>query len=130
MVQVLLHLAQVLLAAGLNVAVYVGLLAALVVGIGIFHAATGCPLVVIRPFVGVVEIALLRVNLVKCHQSLVIYGTSPEVAGADFLYECVESRVAVLRHEVVVGAIGYFQNFILQCALGRNRSQTQEHEER
>ena len=34
MVEVLLYLAQVLLAAGLNVAVHVGLLAALVVGIG------------------------------------------------------------------------------------------------
>ena len=73
---------------------------------------------VIRPFIGVVKIALLRVNLVERHQSLVIYGTGPEVAGADFLYECVEGRVAVLRHEVVVGAMGYLQNFILQCVLG------------
>ena len=120
MVEVLLYLAQVLLAAGLNVAVHVGLLAALVVGIGIVHAATGCPFVIIRPLVGIVEIALLRVNLVKRHQSLVIHGAGPEVAGADFLHECVESRVTVLRHEVVVGAMGYLQNFILQCGLGRH----------
>ena len=120
MVEVLLHLAQILLAAGLNVAVHVGLLAALVVGIGIVHAATGCPLVVIRPFIGVVKIALLRVNLVKRHQSLVIYGTGPEVAGTFFLHESVDGWVTVLCHEIVVGAMGYLQDFILQCGLGRH----------
>ena len=106
------------------------MLAALVVGIGIVHAATGSPLVIIRPLVGIVEIALLRVNLIECHQSFVIHGTGPEVAGADFLHECVESRVAVLRHEVVVGAMSYLQNFILQCGLGRHRGQAHEHAER
>ena len=118
MVEVLLHLAQVLLAACLYIAVHVGLLAALVVGIGIIYAATGCPLVIICPLVGIVEIALLRVNLVKRHQSPIIHGTGPKVAGADFLYESVDGWVTVLRHEVVVGAMGYFQNFILQCILG------------
>ena len=120
MVEVLLHLAQVLLAAGLNVAVHVGLLAALVVGIGIVHTSTCCPLVIICPLVCVVEIALLRVNLVKRHQSLVIYGTGPEVAGTFFLHESVDGWVSVLCHEIVVGAMGYLQNFILQCGLGRH----------
>ena len=105
MVEVLLYLTQILFAASLDIAVDIGLLAALVVGIGIIHAATGCPLVIVCPAVGIVEVALLRVYLVERHQSFVIYGTGPKVARAYLLDIGVEGWVTVLRHEVVVGAL-------------------------
>ena len=123
MVKIGFYLAQVLLATCLYITVDVGLLTALVVGIGIVHTVASCPFVIVSPSVGVVEVTLLWVNLIECHQALVIYGTSPEVAGTYFLHIGVDGRIAVLRHKVVVGAMCHLQDFVLQCVLGRQASQ-------
>ena len=56
---------------------YVGLFAALVVGIGSLDAATSHPLVMVNPSLGIVEVALVCVDTVKRHQSLVIDRTRP-----------------------------------------------------
>ena len=118
-VEVFLHLAQVLLHSALYVAVDVGLLTALVVGIGVVRAVACRPLVVVGPAVGVVDVALLRVNFVECHQAFVVNGSCPEVARPHLVYIGVASRVVILLHEVIVGAIYHIQYFLLFRGLRR-----------
>ena len=113
MVEILLHLAQVFLPFALDVAVDVGLLTALVVGIGVLHASARCPFVVVSPSVGVVDVALLRVNLIQCHQAFVIHSPCPKVTCPRLVYVSVKGWVTVLLHEVVVGSLHYIQYLLL-----------------
>ena len=77
-VQILDHLGNLLLATTLHIALGIGLAAALVVGIVGLHTVAGCPLVKLRPAIGVVDVARIRVNLIECHQSFVVDSPRPK----------------------------------------------------
>ena len=92
----------------------VGLRAALVVGMRRSRAVARCPLVEVSPAQGIVDVALLRVDGVESHQSLVVDGTRPQRTGTDALHVGGNRGVTILRHEVVVGQPGRLQDVRLR----------------
>ena len=113
-VEVFLHMGHVFLVAAHHVSVNVCLLAALVVGVGGFHAVSCSPFVIVCPFVCVVDVALLRVYFVESHESLVVHRPCPEVAGSYFFHESILCGVVILLHEIVVST-SYDIEYISRC---------------
>ena len=102
----------------------VRLFATLVVCIRGLNTPTSHPLVMVNPALGIVEVALVRVDAIKRHQSFVIDGTRPEVALAHSFDKGGNGGVAILCHEVVVGLLGSLQDFLL--GLGCRKSAAYE----
>ena len=76
---------------------------------------------IVSPAICIVEIFLLSVNLVECHESLVVHGACPQVAGTYSFDKGIECRVAVLCHEIVVGAMSHLHDFLFQvCYVSMN----------
>ena len=94
-------------------AVDVCLLAALVVGIGVVNTMASRPFVIVCPAVGVVDVALLFVDLIQGHKTFIIHGTRPEVARTSFVDVGVECRITVFLHEIIVGAVHQVKDVVL-----------------
>ena len=116
-VQVLDDLGNLLLTSALHIAVGIGLSAALVVGIIGLYAIAGSPLVETAPAICIVDVAGILVDLIECHQSLVVDGTSPERRRANPVHVGGQGRVGILRHEVVVGQSEGFHHIVSLLAL-------------
>ena len=67
----------------------------------------------IGPAHGVVNIPLLRVYLLQCHQTFVVDSACPQTAGTDFLDIGWQGGVTVLRHEVIVSLLCCLEHFFL-----------------
>ena len=77
MIEVLPCGQQLLFAAHLHVTHQIGLRAALVVGIAGLDAVARRPFVECGPAIYVVGVALLWVDVVECHEALIVDGTRP-----------------------------------------------------
>ena len=121
-VEVLDDACDLLVAATLEVTVSVGLAAALVVGIVGLHAVAWLPFMECSPTIGIVDVAVVLIDFVECHQSFVIDGSCPKRGRTDFVHVGRECRICILRHEVVVGEAQRVHYFICLFTLGKGRT--------
>ena len=77
-IEVLDNLGNLLPTTALHITVGIGLSTTLVIGIVGLDTITRRPLVETCPTICIIDVTLVLVNLVECHQSLVIDGTRPE----------------------------------------------------
>ena len=128
-VEVLDDACDLLVAATLEVTVGVGLAAALVVGIVGLHAVAWLPFMECCPTVGIVDVAVVLIDFVECHQSFVIDGSCPKRGRTDSVHVGRECRICILRHEVVVGEAQRVHYFICLFTLGKGRTCHQQGKE-
>ena len=95
----------------LYVSFQIHLLATLVIGIGCLDAVAGSPLVEIGPTVSIVDVILIGIYVVECHQSFIVDRSCPKVAASYSSNICGYGWVAIFFHKVCVRQLCSSQHF-------------------